>query len=338
MIKFNPIIKTYLQQLNFFLGRNPRLEKRNDWRRFIPEQYKAVVILSADFELAWAWRYTKSSTSPLKKSIEKAKTERENMPKILALCDRFHIPVTWLTVGHLFLESCEKQVGIAHPELPHPGNFENDWWRFSGKDWFEYDPCTDYKKDPLWYCPDLIEMILKSGERHEIGCHTFSHIDCRDEVCSPDQFRAEINASLLAAERYDIRKMESFVHPGHTIGNLDTLAEMGFTNYRTDHANILGFPRKHDNGLWEFTTTMELRYLQNWSVASQINRFISTFKRAIRNHTVAYLWFHPSFDAAVAENILPPVFEWLDKHRNEIWIVNKGEYVRWLNSTEPNHK
>ena len=328
----NVNLKAYLQRINFLLGRNPRLEKRNDWQNFIPQPFKSVVLISSDFELAWAWRYTKSSANPIQKAIEKAKIERENMPRILALCEQFDIPITWLTVGHLFLESCVKENGISHPELLHPEHFENNWWRFDSKDWFEHDPGTNFKKDPLWYCPDLIELILKSRVKHEIGCHTFSHIDCRDEVCSPQLFISEINACKQAAKLLGIDKMDSFVHPGHTIGNLDTLASLGFTNYRTDYANILGYPKKHSNSLWEFTTTLELYTQLNWSVKAQINRYISTFERAISNHTVPYLWFHPSFAPTFIDQVMPAVFEWLDNHRNEIWITTKGEYVRWLNS------
>jgi peptidoglycan/xylan/chitin deacetylase (PgdA/CDA1 family) len=254
-----------------------------------------------------------------------------NIPEILSVCDQYSIPITWLTVGHLFLDSCLKVNNIKHPDIPNIEHFENNWWRYTGKSWFEHDPCSNYHSEPLWYSPDLIELIVNSKVEHEIGCHTFSHIDCRKEVCSPSLLRAEISACQRAAQRFGIDKMESFVHPGHTIGNLDTLADLGYTNFRTDHANILGYPKKHANGLWEFTTTLELNYQENWSVSSQINRYISTFKRAIRNHSVAYLWFHPSFDAAFVEHIMPPVFDWLDKHRNEIWIVTKGEYVRWLN-------
>jgi len=327
----NPKLKTWLRQLNLKLGRTPRLEKRSDWRKFIPDPYKAVVVISSDFELAWAWRYTRSSKDPLQKSLNKARLERENMPEILRLCNKYNIPVTWLTVGHLFLENCKRVNTIAHPELPRLPHFENDWWCFAGKDWFEYDPCSDYKTDPLWYCPDLVKDILKSEVKHEIGCHTFSHIDCRDSVCPPGLLRAEIEACHKAAEHLGISNMESFVHPGHTIGNLDTLAEMGFTSYRTDYANILGFPRKHANGLWEFSTTLELEYLADWSQKAQISRYITLLKRAIRHNTTAYLWFHPSLDPVFVAHIMPVVFEWLDKHRNEIWIVNKGEYVRWLN-------
>jgi len=66
-------IKSTLGKLNFFIGRSPEIEKRIDWKRFIPEPYKAVLLISADFELAWAWRYTKSSQDPIKKALTKAR-------------------------------------------------------------------------------------------------------------------------------------------------------------------------------------------------------------------------------------------------------------------------
>lgn len=328
----NPKIKAYLQQLNFYLGRNPKVQKLNNWRQYIPEPYKAVVVISADFELSWAWQYAKNSPDPLAQASHKARLERENMPNILALCEKYNIPVTWLTVGHLFLDSCAKANGIPHPELPQLPHFENDYWKYAGNDWFENDPCTNYNADPLWYCPDLIEKIVNSKVNHEIGCHTFSHIDCRDSICSPVLFRAEIESWFQASRGFDIGKTESFVHPGHTIGNLDALVELGFTSYRTDNANILGYPRRHANGLWEFSTTLELDYFPDWTINAQINRYITILKRALRHNCAAYFWFHPSFDPLFTQHILPTVFEWLNRHREEIWIVNKGEYVRWLNS------
>ncbi|NVO21369.1 MAG: polysaccharide deacetylase family protein [Bacteroidetes bacterium] len=322
--------KAILQQLNFYLGRNPRLQKKADWRSFIPQPYKAVVILSSDFELAWAWQYAKRSKDPLQLAIQKAKQERENMPRLLKLCDEYNIPITWLTVGHLFLDSCTRGEHLTHPEIPRLPHFENNFWKYAGKDWFENDPCTDFHKDPLWYCPDLIDQILASKTAHEIGCHTFSHIDCRDVVCSPELFRKEMEAWLQASKRFGIENVTSFVHPGHTIGNLPALAEMGFTNYRTDYANILGFPHKDEHGLWEFTTTLEFDYYPDWSDSTQVKRYITLFNRALEHHTLAYLWFHPSLDSRFIKNIMPKVFDWLNRHRNEIWLVTKGEYVKWL--------
>jgi peptidoglycan/xylan/chitin deacetylase (PgdA/CDA1 family) len=327
-------LKSYLQQLKFLLGLNPVLERKKNWYDFIPEPYLATVIISADFELAWAKRYSKKYLDPLAPALEKARTERENLPKILELCEKHTIPITWLTVGHLFLESCTKIKGIPHPEIPRPEHFENEWWNYSGRDWFEHDPGTDYKTDPLWYCPDLIRMILKSKVKHEIGCHTFSHIDCRETVCNTELFTAEIEACQKAAEKIGIDKMESFVHPGHTIGNLSTLANLGFTNFRTDYANILGYPKRHENGLWEFGTTLELEFKNNWSLPSQINRYIFTIKKALRNHSVVYFWFHPSCNKNLVDQIMPSIFEWLDINREKIWITNQREYIKWLNRTD----
>lgn len=324
-------VKPILQRLNFLLGRDPVLVKKPEWRDYIPDGYKAVVIISADFELAWASRYSKKYQYPVQKALEKARTERENIPAILSLCEKYNIPITWLTVGHLFLESCSPVNGFLHPEIERPGHFENEWWKFSGNDWFEHDPGTDFRKDPLWYSPDLIRMILDSGVKHEIGCHTFSHIDCRNEVCTPEQLKGEIIATLAAAKKFGIEKMDSFVHPGHTIGNLDTLASMGFTNYRTDYANILGYPEKHENGLWEFSTTLELEIKAGWPLISQINRYIDTTRRAVRNHSVAYFWFHPSCNNLLVKKVFPPFFKWLDENRDYIYITNQVEYVNWLN-------
>ena len=183
------LLKSTPNRIQFLLGLNPIIQKRKDWRMLIPRPYKSIAIISADFELAWASRYSKHYTNPLTKALEKATTERENIPRIVNLCEIYNIPITWLTVGHLFLEECRRVDGILHPEIQQPVKFENDWWLFKSADWFEYDPGTDFKSDPLWYCPDLVRMILKSNVKHEIGCHTFSHIDCRDNICTPEQFK-----------------------------------------------------------------------------------------------------------------------------------------------------
>ena len=322
-------IKSSLSRVNFFIGRSPQIEKKVDWKRFIPEPYKAVLLISADFELAWAWRYTKSSQDPLKKAIDKARIERENVPIMLRICEQYNIPITWATVGHLFVESCKRSNGVAHPELPRLAHFENDFWRFQGDDWFEHDPCTDFKSSPEWYCPDLIKMILDSHVKHELGCHTFSHIDCRDNVCTPELLKAELQECKKEAEKFGI-ELKSFVHPGHTIGNLDTLSREGFTNFRTDYRNVLGYPKKHNNGSWEFEQTAEFVYRREWSVDYHIYRYKEIIKRAIKSNTVCVFWFHPSFDPIVVEKILPEVFEFIDKNKDQVWVGTHGGYVEWL--------
>lgn len=322
-------------KLKFFLGLNPLIEKTADPARFIPNQFRTVVLISADFELAWAWRYSKSRENPLELALEKARLERENLPKIIRLCEKYSIPITWATVGHLFLSSCKKDGALPHPNLPRLGHFENSFWKFKGEDWFEHDPCTSLSESPEWYCPDLIKQIMDSKVAHEIGCHTFSHIDCRDVVCSPELMRTELQECKRIGESWNVH-LKSFVHPGHTIGNLDALAEENFTNFRTDYRNVLTYPKKHKNGLWEFEQAEEFLYKKKWSLRYHVYRYKKIIQRAIKSRTVCVLWFHPSFDKKVVENIWPEVFEYIDRNRDKIWVTTHSEYINWLEGQNRN--
>lgn len=328
-------IKSELSKVKFFIGRNPEIDARNDWNRFIPKQYKSVLLLSADFELAWAWRYSKSVADPMKRAMQKAGLERENLPKLVRLCEQYNIPVTWATVGHLFLENCEKENGKLHPDVERLKPFENDYWKFNGEDWFEHDPGSSLEKDPEWYCPDLIQLIQNSEVDHEIACHTFSHIDCSDEICNPKVIDSELKKCKTIAEEWKI-DLKSFVHPGHTIGNLETLAKNGFTNYRTNYRNVLGYPRKHECGMWEFEQTAEIAYRKEWSTKYHLYRYKKIVERAILSHTLCVLWFHPSLDPIMVKKVLPDFFQFLDLNRKDIWITTHSEYINWLQTSVNN--
>ncbi len=319
-------LKLFLKRINFELKRNPRIEKKTNWKKFIPHSYQSVLLIQADFELAWAWRYAKNSDNPLALAYQKAKLERENIPLILTYCEKYNIPISWATVGHMMLSSCEEMNLVKHPEIPRFSQFENQYWRFQGKDWFEYDPCSDYKRAPEWYSPDLINLILESKVKHEIGCHTFSHIDCRDEVCSSSLFKAELDACKKSASQFNIN-LKSFVHPGFTIGNLKNLADEGFTSYRTDFGNWLGYPVLHYNSLWEIKGSAELTYNSEWSIEYQIYRYKKIIDRAIHSNTVCMFWFHPSFDSVFLEKIFPEVLKYIDEKRDKIFVSTVSDYV-----------
>src|SRR3974390_2761936 len=67
------------------------------------EDRQAAATISADFEIAWAFR-GRSEEERLTRGIRC----RRNVPKILRMLKETGIPITWATVGHLFLESCER--------------------------------------------------------------------------------------------------------------------------------------------------------------------------------------------------------------------------------------
>jgi hypothetical protein len=324
-------LRSYLSKIKFALGKNPQIKKTHDPSRFIPKKYQAVVLISADFELAWAFRFSKKYPDPKAAAIEKAMTSRKNIPKILDLCNTFKIPITWATVGHLFLNGCNAEKGINHPEIPRLPYFENEYWKFNQGDWFDADPAVaDYKDAPAWYAPDLIGQILAANAGHEIGCHTFSHINCRQDVCEKSVFRAEINACLEAAKPYGIQ-LKSFIHPGHTIGHLNILKEMGIESFRTDEANTLGYPIRHASGLWKLQNTMEFNLRPEWSVNYHLHRYQEIIRRAIKHRCVAVLWFHPSFDPIFTDRIFPEFFRFLDQQKDKLWITTHKDYTAWLN-------
>ncbi len=252
------------------------------------------------------------------------------MPEILDLCEKYQIPVTWATVGHLMLESCTRPNGKAHPDLPRLPYFENNYWKYSQGDWFQHDPAADYQSEPEWYAPDLVQQILNSKVKHEIACHTFSHIDCRDQVCQPEVFEAELNACQQAAADYNT-SLKTFIYPAHTVGNLDCLRSLGFTNYRSNLGNTLGYPVQREDGLWEIKSTMELKFRNEWSAAYHRERTRKIIDRAIASQTTCHFWFHPSFTENYLEQVMPEVFDYLDSRRDQILITTMKDYTDWLN-------
>jgi len=59
---------------------------------------ESAACVSADFELSWAFR-----ALPAPQCAEMARRDRSNVPWLLKTLDDLDIPITWATVGHLFL-------------------------------------------------------------------------------------------------------------------------------------------------------------------------------------------------------------------------------------------
>jgi peptidoglycan/xylan/chitin deacetylase (PgdA/CDA1 family) len=322
--------RSLASKLSFELGRNPKIEKIKNWQDYIPESYKSVLVITSDLELAWAYRFAKLDKDPVNYALEVGRLSRLHIPRILELCDKFEIPITWATVGHLFIDSCQKIDGIAHPEIKRLNHFENDYWKFDKGDWFKDDPCTNIHADPQWYGTDIIDSILKTKVKHEIGCHTFSHIDCTDRVCPPEVFLSDLEACKKVAKGKNI-ELKSFVYPAHTFGNTNLLKQAGFDSYRTNYDNTLGYPYKQTDGVWVHKSSGEFNLRRNWSIEYHIYRYKKMIDRAIKNHNYCHLWFHPSMPVEMVNTILPQLFEHIYKNRKDICTMTMGDYTDWLN-------
>jgi peptidoglycan/xylan/chitin deacetylase (PgdA/CDA1 family) len=92
-----------------------------------------TVVLSLDFELGWGHRLTKPSY--LRRLRDQGDNVRTKIKQLIDLFDKYNIPATWATVGHLV------QTG----------------------------------DDELLHAPDLFEYLLETETNHEIGLHSFNH-------------------------------------------------------------------------------------------------------------------------------------------------------------------
>jgi hypothetical protein len=280
---------------------------------------KAAVVISADFELAWAWRY---SSEGIEGALKRASWERAQVGRIAAFLDEQKIPITWATVGHLFLSSCQRNAGgLTHESMPRPNPYINRFWSFSGKDWMEHDPATRAPNAPEWYAPDLIESLLKSSVSHEFGSHSFSHMDLSDESCSSELFRYEVNESRLAMKAFGLNPV-SFVFPGNFAGHLDLLAENGFQivrHYPWKEIEM-GWPRRlavsgSSQPLWGLAHGYILDSA-GWDLSYLRNKILRLIEKAIDSKQLVSLWFHPSLSQGDYENLFQPVLKFCAEKRN----------------------
>lgn len=276
---------------------------------------KGIVVISADFELAWAWRYSKRKVD----ALEMAKTERENIPIILKKLNELEIPITWATVGHLFLDSCECKNGKPHSDLVRPKYFENEYWKYSVGDWFDIDPCGNYRTHPEFYAPDLVEMILNSTVKHEIACHSFSHIDYSEKNSFPELIESDLRACEEAASRFGI-KLESFVFPGNFHGNFDMLKKHGYKviRYKTNALKEIGFPEKIENGLIAIHDSIAFdQSEEGWGNNYLIWKMKKYIDKAIEKKAICHFWFHPSIKKKSINEYFIPILCYISDKRNK---------------------
>jgi peptidoglycan/xylan/chitin deacetylase (PgdA/CDA1 family) len=294
----------FMERVAFILKRRP-IVCADDPAQPVHRSAVGSVTFSIDFELAWAWRYSKSGVD----CVEMGLWEREQVPRLVRWFEEFRIPATWATVGHLFLDHCRRGPdGHAHPELLHPPYFTNAWWTFASGDWYQHDPCTDLRRDPAWYGPDLIELVMNSPVGHEIGCHSFSHAGFA-EYCPAEVAASELDACLAVMRPLGLRP-RSFVFPGNDAGNFAVLASRGFDVVRWfphDSAEV-ALPVRRKDGAWGLHASAYLSGGKQGKFIPYVRRNIELcIDRAVAHGLNAHFWFHPSLSARECEEMLRPV-------------------------------
>jgi peptidoglycan/xylan/chitin deacetylase (PgdA/CDA1 family) len=325
--RLNPSTQSYIDRFRYCLNWLPRINRQKSFT--YSQGAKATVVISTDLELAWAWRYVRDSSNPKALALQKAYQTRQNLPGLLELFDRFNVPVTWATVGHLFLEECNKTNGRAHPDLERPPYFENEFWRYADGDWFDSDPCSNYHEEPAWYAPDLIRSILSAKVKHEIACHTFSHIDCSDDYCPTGVMDTELAECQRLAAEWGLT-LRSFVFPGNLYGNFSSLKRCGFSAYRFYNGYELDVPRQDELGLWQIPGGVCSEKPEGWSADAWIKAMGKCVDKALETGTVLHFWFHPSCEPINVERIFPTILEYIQSYRSDLWLTTIGGLVNSL--------
>lgn len=167
------------------------------------------VVLSIDAELGWGFVDNPEPPS------DRVKGARIATHQLIDLFEYWNIPATWAMVGHLFLDACDGQ----HEN--HPGD----------SDWFRNDPGGDEKSAPTWFGRSLVSAIQESHVDHEIGSHSFSHMEFGAPYMTKAAAEAEVSKSIKLANRMGI-EIDSFVFPRNNIGYRDILTKHGISCYR----------------------------------------------------------------------------------------------------------
>lgn len=159
--------------------------------------------------------------------------------------------------------------------------------------------------------------------KHEIGCHTFSHIDCSGGICPPEGMDSELNACQQAAAGWDV-DLKSFVYPGNLVGNVGSLKKHGFSAYRWHGGYELDVPRQDEFGLWRIPGGICWEVPPGWSVHAWIGALQRCVDRALETGTVLHLWFHPSCEPINVTIVFSAVQKYAVSRSHEMLIATMG--------------
>jgi len=275
---------------------------------------KGILTISLDLELIWG-ALDLDGPGRFRKACE---IERSVViDRLLDLLVEFDISATWCVLGHLFLDRCQAEDGLKHPEIIRPSH---SWYRY---DWFRHDPGGDERSEPLFFGRSLVEKIKSCPVPQEIGCHSFSHVVFGDSGCSREAAESEIAECVRLGRQMGI-ELRSFAFPRNQVGHLDVLADYGFNCYRGpdptwyDKPGIPG-PLKRlahlldvfaaarpplvdcepaEFGLWNIPGSMI--YFPSHGIrrfvpmSRRVKRAVKGLNAAARQGRIFHLWFHPT--------------------------------------------
>nr|MDO8044213.1 polysaccharide deacetylase family protein [Candidatus Baldrarchaeota archaeon] len=300
-----------------------------------------VFIFSLDFELIWGAINPPKPDYNLLTFLKKAGGVklRACISFLLNTFEKYNVPVTWATVGHLFLDplDCEKQyLHVCSSRYIYGKNFFADL----------------FEEDPSLFCGgDIVEEILSSPVGHEIGYHSFSH-SLFTEIPREDA-DMEIKRGLELAREFGLN-LKSFVFPGNKIAHVDLLKKYGFKIYRGKTSGRYNFEqpplyRKVNGTIDKIVASPVLPIWEDgiWSISSSmffcdpqipislLLRSRIGLERAIRSRKVFHIFIHPwnLLCYGSLRRDLTIFLKWLSRKRDKgkIEVMTMGDFADYLN-------
>lgn len=232
---------TLRKAFRFLKSRSTQTRDYSKYLKFLQENQfeykKSFFNLTIDFELGWSRARRGNGVMSKDESLERSRRARMMLPALLSLSEKYQIPITFATVGHLALDNCSGHIS--------PPAFSPRW--ITG-DWYDLDPYSDLEKDKDYYGTDLLKRIVKSSVKHEIASHSFSHVDIADSETTREVAEFEIRESFNVLKRID-QNITTFVFPNNKVAHTRNLKEAGFSIYRNNENRKID---KDALGLYQF--------------------------------------------------------------------------------------
>jgi hypothetical protein len=176
----------------------------------------------------------------------------------------------------------------------------------------------------------LIEQIVASRVRHEVGTHSFSHINFQAPYSSPDVVSRELEAcvNLMAPLGLTPRTL---IFPRHQAeyAYLPLLADAGVTVVRHRDPSVrLSYPDRLSSGVYRIYESMNLRMASRYDYLDKVKIFVRT---AIERHAVYALWFHPSDPTEWFDPQLRSILRYMDTERasGRLWLTTMQELAAY---------
>ncbi|MBP6881356.1 MAG: polysaccharide deacetylase family protein [Candidatus Pacebacteria bacterium] len=294
---------------------------------------RPALVISLDFELFWGM-FDKVTIAEYGQRIL---GERQAIPRMLELFQKYEIHATWATVGMLMHEGKDDLLsGLPPPEdRPH---YEDE--SYSSYHYIENAPLGETESvDQYHFGPSLVKLIQNTPHQ-ELASHTYSHfygIDGGEN--SEAVFAADCAAFSRIAKRHNFTPTAIVFPRNQANGSLlGVCKEHGIRAYRGNENHFLYRARK-DNEQSPLIRGLRLldhyvnisghhghlitkakdgqpinvpasRFLRPYSKALRhleqlrMHRIKTSMTHAAKNGEVFHLWWHPhNFGADLEENI-----------------------------------